>query len=168
MGYRGDDLDLRTPERWGAKDQARMAAERVAGEPYYVDDVVLACCNHAFDLALAHRAAEVRIEHLLNAMTRTDAAASILERRGIGVAMLRRESATAIAADGTFASSSSGLRANPRRSAELEDVLRAGADRAYARRTAIGIEDMLAAMFAMNSDLPGIAMLRRHASGWTA
>jgi Clp amino terminal domain, pathogenicity island component len=98
MGYRGDDLDLRTPERWGGKDLTRDLA-RVAGEPFYVDDTVLACCNHAFDLALAHRAAEVRIEHLLNAITRTDVAASVLERRGINVALLRRESATSIAAD---------------------------------------------------------------------
>jgi hypothetical protein len=171
MGYRGDDLDLRTPERWGGKDLARDLARdpaRVAGEPFYVDDTVLACCNHAFDLALAHRAIEVRIEHLLNAMTRTDAAASILERRGIAVALLRRESATAIAADGAFATSSATIRVNPRRSAEFEDVLRIATERAYPRRGAITIEDTLVAMLEMNRDLPGIAMLRRHASGWTA
>ena len=46
MGYRGDDLDLRTPERWGGKDVTRDLV-RVAGEPYYVDDTVLACCNQA-------------------------------------------------------------------------------------------------------------------------
>ena len=171
MGYRGDDLDLRTPERWGGKDLARDLARdtaRVAGEPFYVDDTVLACCNHAFDLALAHRAVEVRIEHLLNAITRTDAAASVLERHGIGVALLRRESATAIAADGAFASASSAMRANPRRSADFEDVLRLAAERAYPRRGAITVEDVLVAMFDMNRDTPGIAMLRRHASGWTA
>jgi hypothetical protein len=167
MGYRGDDLDLRTPERWGGKDFARDLA-RVAGEPYYVDDTVLACCNHAFDLALAHRAVEVRIEHLLNAITRTDAAASVLERHGIGVALLRRESATAIAADAAFASSGTGMRANPRRSADFEDVLRLAAERAYPRRGAISVEDVLAAMFEMGRETPGIAMLRRHASGWTA
>jgi Clp amino terminal domain, pathogenicity island component len=167
MGYRGDDLDLRTPERWGGKDMTRDQA-RVAGEPFYVDDTVLACCNHAFDLALAHRAAEVRIEHLLNAMTRTDAAASILERRGVGVALLRRESATAIAADGSFASAGATMRVNPRRSADFEDTLRLAAERAYPRRGAINVEDMLVAMFEMNRDIPGIAMLRRHASGWTA
>ena len=167
MGYRGDDLDLRTPERWGGKDSTRDLV-RVAGEPYYVDDTVLACCNHAFDLALAHRATEVRIEHLLNALTRTDAATSILERRGVGVALLRRESATAIAADSTFATSSATMRVNPRRSAELEDVLRIAAERAYPRRGAINVEDVLVAMFEMNRDHAGIAMLRRHASGWTA
>jgi hypothetical protein len=167
MGYRGDDLDLRTPERWGGKDLTRDLA-RVAGEPFYVDDTVLACCNHAFDLALAHRAAEVRIEHLLNAITRTDAAASVLERRGINVALLRRETATSIAADSAFANSSTTMRVNPRRSAEFEDVLRLAADRAYPRRVAIGTEDVLVAMFDMNRDIAGIAMLRRHASGWTA
>jgi Clp amino terminal domain, pathogenicity island component len=167
MGYRGDDLDLRTPERWGGKDLTRDPA-RIAGEPFYVDDTVLACCNHAFDLALAHRAAEVRIEHLLNAMTRTDAAAAVLERRGISVALLRRESAAAIAADGAFATAGTTLRANPRRSAELEDALRLAAERAYPRRGAISIEDALVAMFDMNRDIPGIAMLRRHAAGWTA
>ncbi len=167
MGYRGDDLDLRTPERWGGKDLTRDLA-RVAGEPFYVDDTVLACCNHAFDLALAHRAAEVRIEHLLNALTRTDAAASVLERRGISVALLRRESATAIAADSAFATSGAAIRVNPRRSAEFEDVLRLAAERAYPRRGAVNVEDMLVAMFDMSRDIPGIAMLRRHASGWSA
>jgi Clp amino terminal domain, pathogenicity island component len=167
MSYRGDDLDLRTPERWGGKDLTRDLV-RVAGEPFYVDDTVLACCNHAFDLALAHRAAEVRIEHLLNAITRTDAAASVLERRGINVASLRRETATSIAADSAFVNSSTTMRVNPRRSAEFEDVLRLAAERAYPRRVAIGTEDILVAMFDMNRDIAGIAMLRRHASGWTA
>jgi hypothetical protein len=167
MGYRGDDLDLRTPERWGGKDLTRDLA-RVAGEPFYVDDTVLACCNHAFDLALAHRAVEVRIEHLLNAITRTDSAATVLERRGINVALLRRETATSIAADSAFVNSSTTIRVNPRRSAEFEDVLRLAAERAYPRRAAIGTEDILVAMFDMNRDIAGIAMLRRHASGWTA
>jgi hypothetical protein len=168
MAYRGEDLDLRTPERWGARDHARMAGERTAGEPYYVDDTVLACCNHAFDLALAHRALEVRLEHLLNAMTRTDAAAAIMERRGIAVAMLRRESANAIAADGAFATSGAGMRSNPRRSQELEDVLRLAAERAYPRRAAIAVDDLLAVLFEMNRDHSGLAMLRRHAGAWSS
>ena len=79
MGYRGDDLDLRTPQTWSAGpgnagpgstgsggDVPGWAAEggRVRGYgargPIWVDDTVLACANHAFDVALAHRAGEVR------------------------------------------------------------------------------------------------------------
>ena len=47
--------------------------------PIWVDDVVLACSNHAFDVALAHRSSEVRLEHLLHALTRIDMAADVLE-----------------------------------------------------------------------------------------
>ncbi len=45
------------------------------GAPIWVDEVVLDCCNHAFDVAAAHRAGEVRIDHLIYALTRIDEAA---------------------------------------------------------------------------------------------
>ena len=83
MAYRGEDLDLRTPQTWGGApaDLAASGDLSVAPNgqrsgyrpgPMLVDETVLACCNHAYDIAVAHRAAEVRIEHLLNAMTRID------------------------------------------------------------------------------------------------
>src|SRR5262245_21708748 len=117
MGYRGEDLDLRTPQGWsGAQGpdytgaptaevflnapRGRIASSMPAPSgPIWVDDTVLACCNHAFDVALAHRSAEVRLEHLIYALTRIEAAAEALEARGVRVPILRRESATVIASE---------------------------------------------------------------------
>ena len=60
MAYRGEDLDLRTPQTWGPPDmhggespsngRSRLTSSRA---PILVDEVVLACCNHAFDVAAA-------------------------------------------------------------------------------------------------------------------
>ena len=107
MGYRGDDLDLRTPQTWSATT-ADLGVEAAGNQgvmrggragPIWVDDTVLACSNHAYDIALAHRAGEVRLEHLIHALTRIDAAADALEARAVRVANLRRDSATIIASD---------------------------------------------------------------------
>ncbi len=82
MGYRGHDLDLRTPQTWrDAPGEPTEAGKGLnsgpargrgyPGEeeiPIWVDDTVLASCNHAFDVALAHRSSEVRVEHLLHAL----------------------------------------------------------------------------------------------------
>ena len=67
MNYRGEDLDLRTPQTWtrsandlGVADsglngpRGRGFASR--NEPIWVDETVLACCNLAYDLAVTHRA----------------------------------------------------------------------------------------------------------------
>ena len=90
MGYRGEDLDLRTPQSWatGTPDpgaQAEPSPQRgrrsatlaPRNGPIWVDDTVMACCNHAYDVAVAHRSAEVRLEHLLHALTRIDAASEV-------------------------------------------------------------------------------------------
>ena len=120
MDYRGQDLDLRTsrwsaastePSSWREADAAtpqpaqsapqplapRAAVQR--SSPIWVDETLLACANHAFDVALAYRSAEVRLEHLLLAMTRVEAAAAALEARGVRVASLRRDSAVTIAGE---------------------------------------------------------------------
>ena len=70
MGYRGEDLDLRTPQSWSTTaadlnvpvDPLAGRARRGAGnrggalnQPIWVDETLLASCNHAFDVALAHR-----------------------------------------------------------------------------------------------------------------
>ena len=110
MAYRGEDLDLRTPQTWtGTPAELVTPAEIQAAQngkrgvyrsgPILVDETVLACCNLAYDVAVAHRAGEVRIEHLLNAMTRIDASIASLEARGIRVPSLRRETAAIVAGD---------------------------------------------------------------------
>jgi predicted nucleic acid-binding Zn-ribbon protein len=115
--------------------------------------------NHAYDVALAHRASEVRLEHLLHALTRIDTAAEVLEVRGIRVAALRRESATLIASE---------LPANlppgdtgPRHSEELEHVLRAASLIASRRNAPATVEDLLHVMLDVEPDLPGLGLLAR-------
>ena len=170
MGYRGDDLDLRTPQTWSAGSAAdpgwtQSDASRGRGYggrgPIWVDDTVLACVNHAFDVALAHRAGEVRIEHLLYALTRIDAAAELLEKRGVRVASLRRESATVIAGDIPVGLPASGA-AVPRRSDSLEDALRLAAAESGRRNAPASTDDLLTVFLDVRPDLPGLGLLARH------
>lgn len=167
MGYRGDDLDLRTPQGHGAPHvdwrdndngiRGRVHLGGALNGPILVDETVLACCNHAYDVALAHGAAEVRLEHFLNALTRIDAAAEALESRGVRVAALRRESATVIA--GEIPSSSSKAVGSPRRTQELEDILRLAAAHAQRRGEAAAVDDVVHVMLDEEPDLPGLSLL---------
>ena len=171
MGYRGEDLDLRTPQTWSATPtdlagtgDAKSAPNGPRGAyrngPIWVDDTVLACSNHAFDVALAHRAGEVRLEHLLHALTRIDAAAEAFEARGVRVAALRRESATIIASEIPVGLPNG--KGAPRRSEEFAEVLRLAAVNAVRRNAPAGIEDLLYVLFDQRSDLPGLGLLSRH------
>ena len=171
MGYRGDDLDLRTPQTWSATPADLAGAGEISGAPgglrsgyraapIWVDDTVLACSNHAFDVALAHRSGEVRIEHLLHALTRIDAAADALEARGVRVASLRRDSATIIASDIPVGLPNG--KGAPRRSEEFGEVLRLAAANASRRNAPAGIEDLLYVLFDQRSDLPGLVLLQRN------
>ena len=174
MAYRGEDLDLRTPKSWGSGGREVVGNEQASwgarggiyaggrADPIWVDETVLACCNHAFELAQAHRAPEVRIEHLLNALTLNADASQVLEANGIRDAALRRESAAVIAAE--LPGIHSHGQVEPKRSDAIEDVLRMAAERAYPRRTPVTVEDLLAAMFEIKRDLPGLQMLYRNAS----
>lgn len=169
MGYRGDDLDLRTPQghnappvdvgAWRDGDGLRGRPHHggVLNGPIMVDETVLACCNHAYDVALAHGAAEVRLEHFLNALTRIDAAAEALEARGVRVAALRRESASVIA--GEIPSTSSKTAGSPRRTQELEDVLRLAASNASRRSEPAKVDDIIHVILDEEPDLPGLALL---------
>ena len=167
MAYRGGDLDLRTPRTWSASAsepapapayEPRVRSAYSPG-PIWVDEVVLACVNHAYDVALAHRAAEVRLEHLLHALTRIDTAAEVLEVRGIRVSTLRRESATAIASE--LPVGLVGGDGGPRHSEELEHVLRAASLIASRRNAPASVEDLLHLMLDVEPDLPGLGLLAR-------
>jgi Clp amino terminal domain, pathogenicity island component len=174
MAYRGEDLDLRTPQTWsvtppdlggGSETYPLNGSRGRAGTygrpaPILVDDTVLASSNHAFDVALAHRAGEVRLEHLLHAMTRIDTASAALEARGIRVAGLRRESATIIASE--IPAGLGNGQGRPRRSEVFETVLRIASSIAYRRNAPANVDDVLDAMLDMPSDAPGIALLARH------
>lgn len=175
MAYRGEDLDLRTPRTWsaspadlagwsqsetglnGPRSRGAYAAGRTG--PIWVDETVLACVNHAFDVALAHRSGEVRLEHLLHALTRIDAAAEVLEARGVRVAALRRESATVIASELPVGLTNG--KSTPRRSEELEHVLRASAGLGARRGVPAGIDELLHLILEVEPDLPGLVLLSR-------
>lgn len=172
MGYRGADLDLRTARTWSAPSSdltsgragPAAAADHGASAhepaPIWVDETVLACANHAFDIALAHRAGEVRVEHLLHALTRVEAAAAELEARGVCVGALRRDSAIVIASEIPVGLSESS--AQPRRSPELEETLRlAAAQAAHANRPA-HVDDIVHVLIDLRSDIAGAELLLRH------
>lgn len=166
MAYRGGDLDLRTPRTWSASApeppppayEPRPRGAYAPG-PIWVDEVVLACVNHAYDVALAHRAAEVRLEHLLHALTRIDAAAEVLEARGVRVAALRRETATVIASEMPVGVANG--KAGPRHSEELEHVLRASSLIAARRNAPASVDDLMHLMLDVEPDLPGLSLLVR-------
>ncbi len=173
MGYRGDDLDLRTPQTWRATGPA-PAPSALAGQaagardavhqpgPIWVDETVLAACNHAFDVALAHRSAEVRLEHFLHALTRLDTSAEILEAQGVRVMALRRELGTTIASELPMGLPNG--RGAPRRSEALEDVLRLAAALAAPRDAPADVNDVLHAMIETRPELPVVAEIARSLS----
>jgi predicted nucleic acid-binding Zn-ribbon protein len=173
MAYRGEDLDLRTPQTWGGApaDLAASGDLSVAPNgqrsgyrpgPMLVDETVLACCNHAYDIAVAHRAAEVRIEHLLNAMTRIDGAIAVLESRGIRVPLLRRDTAAIVAGEIPAASGSGAM--SPRRSDELAELLRLASSIAIRRNAAADIDDLLQVLLDHRSELPASDIVLRYST----
>jgi hypothetical protein len=179
MQYKGDDLDLRVPharmprEPYPADyDQPAMNGRwtrtpvypTAAPEPLWVDEVLLACGNYAFDVAQANGAAEVDLEHLVNALTRVDAAARVLEARNVREGQLRRESAALIASELPAANAGDAL--SPRRSGDFEDVLRKASDIAHRRGAAAGVEDVLWVLLQYPRDLPVVLLLRRLTPDW--
>ncbi len=174
MGYRGEDLDLRTPQTWtavpadtlggssGETQRVRPMLQQGLGRsgPIWVDDVVLACSNHAFDVALAHRSSEVRLEHLLHALTRVDIATDVLEAYGVHVGQLRRDSATYIASEIPVGLGNG--HGAPRRSDELEDVLRMAAGQAARRNSPASVGDLLHVMLELTPDVPGLQLFQRN------
>ena len=165
MSYRGRDLDLRSPERMQSTFEQRQSdLVAAATETVLVDEAVLTCCNHGYDLALAHRAREVRIEHLLNAMTRTDAAVSVLAAHGIDVTGLRHDTASLIASDESIIPGNE--RMSPRRSQLMADILHIASDRARMRNASVSVSDILRTLFELNSEQSGVVMLKRNAPGW--
>jgi hypothetical protein len=176
MDYRGQDLDLRTA-RWSASSTdptgwreaspaqpqspphpAPRPVPSRAG-PIWVDDALLACANQAYDVAMAYRSYEVRLEHLLLAMTRFEPAAQSLEARGVRVVSLRRDCAVVIAGE---PAAGTGETVKPSRSAELEDVLRLASSRASHQNRPAGVDDVVQALSEIGGDLPGGDLIARH------
>lgn len=170
MGYRGDDLDLRVPQGnageaaapapadpFSAPARSRAPVQPQRNQPIWVDDTVLECCNHAFDVAAAHRALEVRIEHLVYALTRVEDASEALEARGVRVAALRREAATVIATE--IPADPGSAKTMPSRSDSFEEVLRLASSRSYRRQAAVSVNDVIYALFDSGVDFPALYRL---------
>ena len=181
MQYKGDDLDLRVPltrqsrEAYGQPDEltlgvagngrwSRQGYQSGGNETLWVDEILLACCNYAYDVAAANGAGEVELEHLVNALTRVDSAARILEARGVREGQLRRDSAALIASEIPIATA--GERVTPRRSAVLEDVLRRAVEQAGRRGSAATVDDVLWIILHYGRDLPAVLLLRRLTPEW--
>jgi hypothetical protein len=170
MPYKGGDLNLRSAGPTLSRE-APGPAERGFGEawgrpaaepnPIAVDELVLTCCNRAYDVAQFHGSTDVRLDHLLHALTHVPAAAQVLAELGIRADTLRRETAVTIAAD-TPASPTD--RANgPRASAALSDALRRAADPALARHLPASVHDLLRALLGGGPGSPAAHLLMRAA-----
>lgn len=179
MQYKGDDLDLRVSHTRSPREtyvhdyepappNGRWPRARTgvpsSSEPLWVDEVLLACCNYAFDVAQANGAGEVDLEHLVNALTRVDAAARMLEARGVHEGQLRRESAALIASEIPAANAGDALA--PRRSADLEDVLRRASDQAQRRGVSASVDDVLWVLLHYGRDLAVVQLMRRLTPDW--
>ena len=173
MSYRGGDLDLRTPQSRSGSERgifepplsgSREFDDALDGRsPIWVDDTLMACCNHAYDVAMAHRSGDVRIEHLVYALTRIDEAAQVLEKHGIRDASLRREVGLYIACEIPIAPTNG--QTTPRRSPSLEQALQQAAHYAYARNRAASVSDLLHVFTEVKPDLPGLQLLHRNMPG---
>jgi hypothetical protein len=169
VGYRGDDLDLRTPqatpgdfaihepvEPFIVASRPRPTAGASRSAPIWVDATLLDCCNHAYDVASAHRAAEVRLEHLIYALTGIEEAARVLEMRGVHIASLRREAATTIATE--IPAVQGNGKTNPRRAQPVEEALRHAAAVAYRRQAPATVNDLIYAL--LDSGMEAATLLR--------
>lgn len=169
MAYRGDDLDLRTPDPAPGDLSAPQSTDPFVvahrsrtstahrGAPIWVDETVLDCCNHAFDVASAHRAPEVYLEHLIYALTRIDDAAEVLSERGVRVAALRRDAATFVATE--IPTVHGNGKSTPRRSDSFEEVLRLASGRAYRRQAPVSVADIVYALFDSGVEFRNLARL---------
>ena len=180
MHYKGEDMDLRVPapraprEGYPATEydpaftngRWRAAAGPLppGSEPLWVDETVLACCNMAFDMALAHGAPEVDLDHLVHAMTRVEAASRQLEARGVREGQLRRESAALMASDARPSLTTE--RAAPRRSIDVEETLRRAVEVAGRRGSAATVDDLLWVLLHFGREQPAVLLLRRLTPDW--
>jgi hypothetical protein len=166
--YKGMDLNLRSGRSWpgpGIDDTSANGGgwphpTRGAPEPILVDDHVEACCNSAYDAAQFHGAPEVRVEHLLYAMTRVRAAAELLEQLGIRSAQVRQETAVAIAS----VAPSNAEGGAPRTSKEMEEILRRASAFAGERKVSATVADLLRAVLSLGRKAPTTMLLMRAAT----
>lgn len=164
MSYKGSDLNLRTRSALPIEpdDDRAFVNVNAAADAIDVDDLVLACCNAAYDVALFHGSSQVRPEHLLHAMTRVGAAADMLTGLGIRTGHLRRETAMAIAAE----TPTQELREPvvPHTSAAMRDALSRAAHLASKDQSRASLYDLLRTLLGGGPDSPAASLLMRAAA----
>lgn len=127
------------------------------------DDTVLACTHHAHDVARAHGAKEVMLEHLVHALARVGQAVTVLADRGINVDALRRESATVISSDIPVDHTG---QAPLRASKDLSTVMYLAAAAACRREErATGVRDVLDALYNYDPKARAVRLVKRHTPG---
>jgi hypothetical protein len=176
MAYKGEDLDLRGPQStsgWAQSGQDGDGGLRGRGRQaptqkpaaLYVDEVLLDCANHAYDLASGNGAREVMLEHLILAMTRVPRAAQIMEDRGVNVVALRSECATVVANDIPVSTGQAGQ--TVRASSDYDAVLHLAAANARLRSDKpTSVRDVLFVLINYDRETRGIELLRRHWPNW--
>lgn len=158
--------EMLEPEAPIATSLAPIRRNGISYRPAYLgeDDTVLACCHHAHEVAKAHGAREVMLEHLVHALARVSGAAAILDDRGIHVDALRRESAAVVY--GEIPVENTTFVPQLRASKEFNVVMyMAAASAARRDERATSVRDILDALLAFDPKSRAVRLLRRHASG---
>ncbi len=128
------------------------------------DDIVLACCHHAHEVARAHGAREVMLEHLVHAMARVLPAATVLEDRGIHVEALRRESAQVLASE--IPVENNVQLGQLKASRDFNTVMfLAAAGASHRDEKATGVRDVLDALLKYDPRSRAVRLIRKHAAG---
>ncbi len=126
------------------------------------DETVLACCHHAHEVAKAHGAREVMLEHLVHALVRVPDAAQVLSDRGINVESLKRESAAVISSE--IPVDHTMMVAQLRASKDFNTVMHLAAAAASRRdERQLGARDLLDALLRFDAKSRVVRMVRRHA-----
>jgi len=126
------------------------------------DETVLACCHHAHEVAKAHGAREVMLEHLVHALVRVPEASQVLSDRGINVESLKRESAAVISSE--IPVDHTMMVAQLRASKDFNTVMHLAAAAASRRdERQLGARDLLDALLRFDAKSRVVRMIRRHA-----
>lgn len=164
--YEGNEIDIGNGNGNHGPTMTSMRRQAMLYRPVYLseDETVLACCHHAHEVARAHGAKEVVLEHLAHALARVPAAVAVLEERSVNVDSLRRESATVISSEIPVDQGVIPLQLKAAKDFNTVMYLAAaGASRRDER--SIGVRDVLEALLAYDPKLRAVRMIRRHLLG---
>ena len=181
MSSKNDDISARSPQgRYdlpggsyeiietdvsGSVDRSATGRRVITTyRPAYLseDETVLACCHHAHEVAKAHGAREVMLEHLIHALVRVPEASQVLQDRGINVESLKRESAAVISSE--IPVDHTTMVAQLRASKDFNTVMHLAAAAASRRdERQLGARDLLDALLRFDPKSRVVRMIRRHA-----